>query len=60
MGLYGTRAVGIQELDERCRTIRFTLSFNDSDLQLARNRWERLELFAKPFRELLDQIDRDE
>jgi hypothetical protein len=60
MGLYGTRAVGYQELDERCRTIRFTLSFNSNHISLARNQWQRLRLFAKPYRELLDQLDTSE
>ena len=60
MGLYGTRAVGYQDLDERCRTIRFTLNFNSNHISLARNQWQRLRLFAKPYRELLDQLDTSE
>ena len=54
VGLYGNRAVGIQDLDERARTVRFTLSFDRQTVRLARDRWERLYIFAIPYRTLLD------
>ncbi|MFO0850763.1 MAG: hypothetical protein U0871_19735 [Gemmataceae bacterium] len=54
-GLYGGRAVGVQELDERARTVRFTLSFDRQAVRLARDRWDRLYLFATPYRTLLDR-----
>jgi hypothetical protein len=55
MGIYGTRAVGTQELDERCRTLRFSLTFDPQTVRLARDRWDRLYLFSTSFRSLLDR-----
>jgi len=55
MGIYGTRAVGTQELDERCRTLRFSLTFDPQTVRLARDRWDRLCLFSTSFRSLLDR-----
>jgi len=46
-GIYGSIATGEHEMDERCRTLRFTLSFDPRDIELARQRWERIELFSK-------------
>lgn len=57
VGLYGNRAVGIQDLDERARTVRFTLSFDRQTVRLARDRWDRLYLFATPYRTLLDRSE---
>jgi hypothetical protein len=54
-GIYGDRAVGIQELDELSRTQRFILQFDAHSLHLARDRWERLSLYAIPYADLLDQ-----
>jgi hypothetical protein len=54
-GIYGERAIGIQELDEQSRTMRFILHFDSQDLKLARDRWERLALYATPYADLLDQ-----
>ena len=53
--IYGDRATGTQELDEQSRTTRFTLSFDTQSIRLARNRWERLSLYAIRFGDLLDQ-----
>jgi hypothetical protein len=53
-GIYGRRATGVQELDEQVRTVRFYLLFDPRSLQLARDRWERLGLYATPFADLLD------
>jgi hypothetical protein len=55
MGLYGERALGIQELDEHCRTLRFTLDLDPQALRLAESRWQRLLLYAIPFRTLVEQ-----
>jgi hypothetical protein len=47
-GIYGDRAVGVQELDEQSRTVRFVLSFDERSRQQAHERWMRLLLFASP------------
>jgi hypothetical protein len=54
-GLYGHRAAGQLELDDNCRTVRFTLDFSPQTVRLFEERWRRLRLFAVSFRELLDQ-----
>ena len=56
MGIYGDRAVGIQELDDDCRTLRFTLDLDPQALQLADARWQRLLLYSRPLANLLDQV----
>ena len=53
--IYGDRATGTQELDEESRTTRFTLSFDPQSIRLARNRWERLSLYAVRYGDLLDE-----
>jgi hypothetical protein len=57
MGIYGDRAVGIQEVDESGRTFRFTLDTTPQALHLAEDRWQRLSLYAVPLRSLLDRAD---
>jgi hypothetical protein len=52
MGLYGTRAVGVQELDEDSRTLRFTLDLDPQAVRAAEDRWRRLLLYAAPYRPL--------
>ena len=54
-GIYGDRAVGRLDLDDQCRSLRFTLDFNPQGLRLAEEQWRRLELFAASFREVLDR-----
>ena len=54
-GIYGERAVGTQELDERSRTTRFTLSFDSTEVRLGIDRWQRLYLFGTSFQTLLDR-----
>ena len=54
-GIYGDRAAGLLELDDQCRTVRFTLDFASRAVQLFEERWRRLLLFAVTFRELLDR-----
>ena len=47
-GIYGAVAVGIQELDERSRTLRFTLATDPETIRSAEHRWQRLLLYARP------------
>lgn len=54
-GIYGDRATGEQELDAESRTIRFILRFDEVAVRLAKDRWERLLLFAEPYAEILDR-----
>ncbi|NLX97811.1 MAG: hypothetical protein GXY83_16735 [Rhodopirellula sp.] len=53
-GIYGNRATGLLELDEQCRTTRFTFDFSPEALRLAEDRWKRLALYAIPYGNLLD------
>ncbi len=57
-GIYGNRAVGFQEIDDRGRTIQFTLTFDMTELLAAEARWERLSIYAGSFPEGLDQLNR--
>jgi hypothetical protein len=54
-GVYGDRAVGVQEFDGRSRTLRFTLTFDAQAVRLAKGRWRRLALYATSFQSLLDR-----
>ena len=54
-GIYGARAVGIHELDEHSRTLRFVLHFGRQQHTLAHDRWARLALYGISFSELLDR-----
>lgn len=54
-GIYGDRAVGVQELDEQARTIRFILDFSPQSIRLAQDRWEKVAIYTTPYGELLDQ-----
>ncbi|MBX9623410.1 MAG: hypothetical protein K2X82_06310 [Gemmataceae bacterium] len=56
-GIYGDRAVGTLELDDRARAVRFTLSVDRQAVRLARERWDRLALFAVPYRDLLARTE---
>jgi hypothetical protein len=60
MGIYGSRAVGTQELDDRCRTVRFTLTFDYDAVAAAEERWRRLSVYATSYRDLLDHFRLDE
>ena len=53
-GIYGDRAVGTQDLDERSRTVRFTLDFSPQTVRLAEDRWRRLSVFGIPYQSLLE------
>ncbi len=59
-GIYGHRATGQLELDEQCRTVRFTLDFDPRRVRMFEERWCRLLCFAVSFRELLDRKARGE
>jgi hypothetical protein len=50
IGIYGTEAIGEQELDEHSRTLRFTLSLDPQAVRAAEDRWRRLALYATPFK----------
>jgi hypothetical protein len=58
-GIYGDRAVGVQELDDQSRTLRFILYFDPQNVRLARDRWARLLLYTTSFADLLDQTSPD-
>lgn len=53
-GIYGDRAVGTQDLDERSRTVRFILAFDPQAVRLADDRWRRLSVFGVPYQSLLE------
>jgi len=57
-GIYGDRAVGVQELDASGRTTRFTLDFSSEAVELAKERWKKLEIFSVPYAQLLDRSAR--
>jgi hypothetical protein len=56
-GIYGDTAMGTHELDSDSRTVRFILSFDPRSLKLARDRWERLLLFATPYQVIVDSTE---
>ena len=58
-GLYGNRAVGLHELNDSAKTVRFSLSFDEGDMQAAEDRWQRLRVYAISYGELLDQTASD-
>jgi hypothetical protein len=55
MGIYGHRAVGTQELDDGCRTLRFTLDLEPQAVQSADSKWQRLLLYSRSLRNILDE-----
>lgn len=57
IGLYGARALGIQELDDECRTTRFTLTFDFAGVAEAEERWKRLTVYAESFASYLDRYE---
>lgn len=54
-GIYGSRAVGFQELNLRSKTMRFILSFDFARVREAEERWERLAVYASSYRDLLER-----
>ncbi|QDV42487.1 hypothetical protein Enr13x_23350 [Stieleria neptunia] len=55
LGIYGEIAVGSQLVDEEGRTSRFELDFRDDERKAAEAIWDRLDLFATSYAELLDR-----
>ena len=55
IGIYGSRALGAQELDDECRTVKFVLSFDFTRVAEAESRWNRLGVYAKSFGIHLDR-----
>ena len=57
IGIYGSRAIGVQELDEHCRTVRFTLTFDFASVATQEERWKRLAVYAESFAGYLDRYE---
>jgi len=55
LGIYGETAVGTQLVDESGQTSRFELDFREDERKAAEVIWERINLFATSYAELLDQ-----
>jgi hypothetical protein len=58
-GIYDERAAGIQELDDRSRTLRFILHFDRPSIRQAQDRWARLVLYADSYADLVDRSSGD-
>lgn len=56
-GLYGSRALGVQQLDEHGQTERFTLVFDIQAVLDAEARWSRLAIYAESWKSYLDRYD---
>jgi hypothetical protein len=56
-GLYGSRALGVQQLDDRGQTERFTLRFDLQAVIEAEARWDRLAVYAESWANYLDRYD---
>jgi hypothetical protein len=54
-GIYDNRAAGIQELDDRSRTLRFILHFDEPNIGHAKERWARLLLYVDSYADLVDR-----
>lgn len=59
IGIYGSRAVGTQELDEHARTTRFRLVFDFNFVTAAEDRWNRLSVYSETFASYLDRYEMD-
>ena len=57
LGIYGSRALGTQELDEQGRTTRFVLTFDFTKVTEAEARWNRLLVYAESFDKYLDRFE---
>ncbi len=55
MGIYGSRAVGLQIADFAGRTMRFVLDFDFDSVQRAELVWSRLLVYTISYKDLLDQ-----
>ncbi len=56
IGIYGSMAVGTQELDAQCRTVRFALTFDFAAVAAAEKRWGRLSVYAAAYQDILDHF----
>lgn len=56
LGIYGSRAVGTEELDPRTKRPSFCLSFDFDDVRKAEDSWERLSIYSTSYRELLEKF----
>jgi hypothetical protein len=56
-GLYGSRALGVQQLDDRGQTERFTLRFELQAVVDAEARWNRLAVYAESWANYLDRYE---
>ena len=59
MGIYGSRAVGKQTLDELGRTTEFELNFDFEAVVQAEEKWDRLQVYATNYAQLLDRAHSD-
>jgi hypothetical protein len=57
IGIYGSRAVGTQELDHQSRTTRFRLEFDFATVAAAEERWNRLAVYSESFASYLDRYE---
>lgn len=55
-GIYGSRAVGTQQVDAHGRTVSFRLQFDYSAVEEAEGRWKRLQVYATSYGNLLDHL----
>jgi hypothetical protein len=56
-GLYGSRALGVQQLDEHGQTERFTLVFDLQAVVEAEACWSRLAVYAESWKSYLDRYE---
>ncbi|MEZ6100642.1 MAG: hypothetical protein R3E01_16865 [Pirellulaceae bacterium] len=57
MGIYGMSAVGYQQMNhDNLRTAQFMLDFDFSSVRAAESCWTKLNVYAVPYEELLDQF----
>ena len=57
MGIYGFTAIGTQEFDQTDRrTSKFTLDFDFSSVRTAEANWNKLNVYATPYAEILDRF----
>lgn len=57
IGIYGSRALGTQELDDHGHTARFVLTFDYTKVTEAEDRWNRLAIYAESYDEYLDRYE---
>lgn len=56
VGIYGNRAVGTEEIDQRTKRPVFCLSFDFDDVRKAEDSWDRLSIYSTSYRELLEKF----